>query len=168
MNIRIYIFYTHIHAYVCVSCSVVSDPLRPHGLQPIRLLCSWNFPGKNTGVGSHSLLQGIFPTQGSNLGLQHCREIHYCLSYQRSPRSCLLESKSVVCIDKEFRRSLWRKRGWISCQSSFSWICAFTKAVSSAWNSFTTTHLPVKLLCLFQVPAQISSTMNHCLWIMSN
>ena len=49
-----------------ISHSVMSDPLRPHGLQPIRLLCSWNFPGKNTGVGSHSLLQGIFPTQGLN------------------------------------------------------------------------------------------------------
>ena len=38
-----------------------------------RLLCPWNSPGKNTGVGSHSLLQGIFPTQGWNLGLLHCR-----------------------------------------------------------------------------------------------
>ena len=39
--------------------------LRPHGLQPTMLLCPWDFPGKNTGVGCHSLLQGIFPTQGS-------------------------------------------------------------------------------------------------------
>ena len=35
------------------SCSVVSDPQRPHGLQPTRLLCPWDFPGKNTGVGCH-------------------------------------------------------------------------------------------------------------------
>ena len=48
-----------------VSCSVVSDSLRPHGLQPASLLCPWNSPGKNTGVGCHSLLQGIFLTQGS-------------------------------------------------------------------------------------------------------
>ena len=41
--------------------------LGPHGLQPTRLLCSWNSPGKNTGVGSHSFLQGIFPTQTLNL-----------------------------------------------------------------------------------------------------
>ena len=41
----------------------------PHGLEPARLLCPWNFPGKNTGVGCHFLLQGIFPTQGSNLCL---------------------------------------------------------------------------------------------------
>ena len=44
-------------ALVSVSCSVVSNPLRPHGLQPTRLLCSWDSPGKNTGAGSHSLLQ---------------------------------------------------------------------------------------------------------------
>ena len=42
-------------------------------------------PGQNTGVGSHSLLQGIFPTQGSNLNLLHCRRILYCPSYQGSP-----------------------------------------------------------------------------------
>ena len=42
-------------------------------------------PGKNTGVGSHALLQGIFPTQGSNPGLLHCRWIRYCLSHQGSP-----------------------------------------------------------------------------------
>ena len=46
------------------SCSVVSDSLRPHGLYS-----PWNSPGQNTGVGSHSLLQGIFPIQGSNQGL---------------------------------------------------------------------------------------------------
>ena len=39
-----------------------------------RLLCPWDFPGRNTGVGSHSLLQGIFPTQGSNPNLLHCRQ----------------------------------------------------------------------------------------------
>jgi len=43
-------------------------------------------PGKNTGVGCHALLQGIFPTQGSNPGLPHCRWILYCLSHQGSPR----------------------------------------------------------------------------------
>ena len=42
-------------------------------------------PGKNTGVGSHSLLQGIIPTQGSNSGLLHCRRILYHLSHQGSP-----------------------------------------------------------------------------------
>ena len=50
--------------------SVVSDSLQPHGLYS-----PWNSPGQNTGVGSRSLLQGIFPTQGSNPGLLHCREL---------------------------------------------------------------------------------------------
>ena len=61
------------------SCSVVSDSLRPHGLQPTRLLRPWDFPGKSTEVGCHFLIQGIFPTQGLNLGLLYCRQIlhHY-------------------------------------------------------------------------------------------
>ena len=57
------------------SHSVVSSVLQPHGLYPSRLLCPWNSPGKNTGVGDHSLLQGIFLTQGSNPGLLHWRQI---------------------------------------------------------------------------------------------
>ena len=67
------------------SHSVVSDSLRPHGLQPTRILSPWDFPGKNTGVGCHFFLQGIFPTQGSNLGLPHCRQTLYRLSYHGSP-----------------------------------------------------------------------------------
>ena len=67
-----------------VSCSVMSDSLQHHGLQPTRLLSPWNSPGKKTGVGYHSLLQEIFPTQGSNPGLPHCRRILYCLSQQGS------------------------------------------------------------------------------------
>ena len=64
-----------------VSHSVRSDSLQPHGLQ-----CPWNSPGQNTGMGSHSLLQWIFPTQGSNPGLLHYRWILYQLSHQGSPR----------------------------------------------------------------------------------
>ena len=51
--------------------------LQPHGLQPTRLLCPWDSPGKNTRVGCHFLLQGIFLTQESNPGLMHCRQILY-------------------------------------------------------------------------------------------
>ena len=57
---------------VCLRCSVasvVSDSLQPCGLQPIRLLCPWGSPGKSAGGGCHALLQGIFPTQGSNPSL---------------------------------------------------------------------------------------------------
>ena len=49
------------------------------------LLCPWDSPGKNTGVGCHAVLQGIFPTQGSNPGLPHYRQIPYYLSHQGSP-----------------------------------------------------------------------------------
>ena len=56
------------------SRSVMSDSLWPRGLWPTRLLRPWDSPGKNTGVGYHFLLQGIFPTQGSNLGLPHWRQ----------------------------------------------------------------------------------------------
>ena len=52
---------------VCVFALIVSYSLWPHGLQPSRLLCPWDFPGKNTGVFCQFLLQGIFPTHGSNL-----------------------------------------------------------------------------------------------------
>ena len=69
-----------------VSCSVVSNSLRPCGPRvSARFLCPWDSPGKNTGVGSHSLLQGIFLIQGLNLGLLHPRQILYHLSYQGSP-----------------------------------------------------------------------------------
>ena len=53
------------------SCSLMSDSLQPCGLPPARLLCPWPSAGKNTGVGCHFLLWGIFPTQGSNWHLLH-------------------------------------------------------------------------------------------------
>ena len=60
-----------------VSVSQLCPTLQTRGLQPSRLLCPWNSPDKNTGVGCHSLLQGIFPTQESNPGLLHGRQILY-------------------------------------------------------------------------------------------
>ena len=63
------------------SLSVVSTSLQLHGLYS-----PWNSPGQNTGVGSLSLLQGIFPTQGSNPGLPHYGQILYQLSHKESPR----------------------------------------------------------------------------------
>ena len=66
------------------NCSVIaqSSSLWLHGLHS-----PWNSPGQNTGVGSLSLLQGIFPTQGSNPGLRHCRRILFQLSHRESPRT---------------------------------------------------------------------------------
>ena len=65
----------------------MSNSLQPHG--PLGLFVHGDSPDKNTGVGCHSLLQGIFPTQGLNLGLLHCMQILYHLSHQRSPRTLL-------------------------------------------------------------------------------
>ena len=64
--------YTHIHTHThspeseSVGCSIVSDSMWPHGVLTAGLLCPWNSPGKHTGVACHSMLQGIFPTQGLN------------------------------------------------------------------------------------------------------
>ena len=63
------------------SCSVISNYLWLHGLYS-----PWNSPDQYSGVGSLSHLQGIFPTQGSNAGLLHCRQILYQLSHKGSPR----------------------------------------------------------------------------------
>ena len=72
-----------------------------HSLWPNRLYSPWNFPGQNTGVGSLSLLQGLFPTQGSNPGLPHCRQILYQPSHKGSP----LEKQT----NKQTNTKLW---GW--------------------------------------------------------
>ena len=71
-----------VYVLVSQSCLTLCDP---YGLYPTRLLCPWDFSGKNTGVGCHFLLQGIFPTQGLNLGFLLCRQILYHLSHQGSP-----------------------------------------------------------------------------------
>ena len=66
------------HVLVAQSCPTLCNP---------RLHCPWDSPGKNTGVGCHFLLQGIFPIQGSNPSLLHCRQILHHLSHQGSPAS---------------------------------------------------------------------------------
>ena len=77
--------------FVAQSCPTLCDPMdcslsgsSVHG----------DSPGKNTGVGCHALLQGIFPTQGSNPGLSHCRQILYHLNHQGSPSF----SKPKICL----------------------------------------------------------------------
>ena len=102
-----------------VSPSVVSDSLWPHGLQPTRLLCPWNSPSRNTGVGCHFLLQGIFPTQGSNLGLPHCRQTLYQLSHQGSLylSPCYLNEKTTDHNSK----GAW-PNSWLVCVRTNIWI----------------------------------------------
>ena len=78
----------------------MSDSLRPHS-------SPWNSPGQKTGVGNWSLLQGIFPTQGWNPGLPHCRWIIYQLSHKGSPRSHWWEPILIGwCLYKKRKRHL--------------------------------------------------------------
>ena len=92
-----------------VHRSVMSHSLRPRRLWPSRLLSPWNSPGRNTGVGSHSLLQGIFPTQGLNSGCRHilCPLSHpdqytdHCLMLISQPFCCW-----SVCGPSEMKGSL--------------------------------------------------------------
>ena len=95
----------------------MSDSLWPHGLYS-----PWNSPGQNTGVGSLSLLQGIFPTQGWNAGLPHCRRILYHLSHkgsqagnlgsvsgsQRSPGGGNGNPPQDPCLGNPMDRGSWR------------------------------------------------------------
>ena len=67
-----------------MCCSVVSHAVTPWTIAH-QVICPRDFPGKNSGAGCYSLLQGILPNKGSNLGLQHCRQILHHLSHQRSP-----------------------------------------------------------------------------------
>ena len=91
------------------SHSVESNSLWPHGLYS-----PWNSPGQNTGVDSHSLLQGIFPTQGSNPDLLHYRQILFQLSHKGSTR--ILER---VAYPFSSRSSQPRNRSGVSCKKSY-------------------------------------------------
>ena len=95
---------------VCYSLSHVRL-LWPPGLQPARLLCPWNSPGKSTGVGSHSLLQGTFLTQRLNPCLLHCRQSLCNLSHQGS-------FETITKIDKLLVNIINKKR---THRSSLSW-----------------------------------------------
>ena len=92
---------------VCViSCSVVSDALRPYGLQPTRLLCSQDSPGKPTGADSHFLFQEIFPTQGFNWCLLHLLQLQedsFPLSHLGSPALTNVSIKEDSIGSQKFR-----------------------------------------------------------------
>ena len=92
--------------YAVLSHSVMSDTLRPYGLQPARLLCPWDSVGKNTAVGCHALLQGTFPNQGSNPCLLHL--LHWLagsLSLAPLGKSC------VGVIPSKFRTVVTTEKG---------------------------------------------------------
>ena len=81
------------HCLFPVVCFVMSDPCDPMDCSPPGSSVHGDSPGKSTGGGCHTLLQGIFPTQRSNPGLLHCRWIVYQLSYQGSPKGWLVRSR---------------------------------------------------------------------------
>ena len=85
----------------------MSNSLWPYRPWSIRLLCPWDSPGKNTGVGCHFLLQAIFLNQGSNLGLLHCRQILYHLSHQGSPTLNLLSEPDMR--GEDYLECVWSK-----------------------------------------------------------
>ena len=88
LQLFLYLWY---HALLCECMRshfhCVQLLVTPRTVDP-RLLCPWNSSGKNTGVGCHALLQGIFPTEGSNPGLLcllHCSKILYCWATREAP-----------------------------------------------------------------------------------
>ena len=102
----------------CQLASAASDSVRPNGLSPAKPFCPWDSPGRNTGVSCCALLQGIFPTRGSNLGLS-CL---LCLYHQCHLGSLLLYS--VSC--------------WISLLFGlicYFWLCFYYSILSNLWLS---------------------------------
>ena len=106
------------------SHSVVSDSLWSHGLYSL-----WNSPGQNIGVGRLSLLQGIFPTQGLNPGLQLCRQILFQLSYKGSPR--ILE---WVAYPSPRGSSRPRNQTGVSCIAGRFFTSWATREAQEYWN----------------------------------
>ena len=122
------------------AASFVSGSVQPYGLQPARLLCPWNSLGKSSRLGCHALLQGVFPTERSNL---RCRQVLYHLSYQGSPgkisRAGQIHTASVthqcetLCLEFYFLTTLILIKMVISLLSSitdtFIW-----GSLSPAWR----------------------------------
>ena len=123
-----------------------------HGLYLARLLCPWNSPGQNTEVSSYSLLQGIFPTQGLNLGLPHCRQIPYCLSHQGScPKKVLVTQLfPTLCNPMDCSLCPWNSPGkntGVGCHSLFqgAFLTQGSGSVSALAGRFFTMEPPGKI-----------------------
>ena len=87
---------------VVQSCPTLCDPM---DCSPPGSSIHGDSPGKNTGLGCHFLLQGIFPIQGLNPGFLYCRQILYCLSHQRNPAiSVVYMQLKAFLVEKEVKR----------------------------------------------------------------
>ena len=87
-------------------------------------------PGKNTGVGCHALLQGIFPTQGSNPGFPHCRQLLYCLSYQGSLDNRRKFSLRWLCLEEwQIKKYIWKTEHMKRCSGRWErkWVYGESK-----------------------------------------
>ena len=114
-------------AAVTICSDFGSDSLQPHGLQPARLLCSLDSPGKNNGVSCHALLQGIFLTQELNPGLLHCSQILYQLNSNTLATWCkeLTHLKRPWCWERlkvggEGDDRGWD--GWMASLTQWTWV----------------------------------------------
>ena len=116
-----------------VSLSVVSDSLWLHGLSPTSLLCRWSSPGKNTAVGSHSHLHGIFLIQGSNLHFLHCRQILYHLRLQGSPLKDG-DANNYFFQKKKRDRIFERGLGTTECYMNMWGLCYQKYCLAPSWE----------------------------------
>ena len=146
----------------------------PHGLYS-----PWNSPGQNTGVGSLPLLQGIFPTPGSNPGLLHCRWILYLLSHKRSPRKVEWVVYPFSSRSSQPRNST--RVSWVAGRFFTNWairealkwkllsrVWLFATPCNSLWNS-PGQNTAVSSCSLLQVifPTQgLNPGLPHCRWIL--
>ena len=120
------------------------------------------FPGKNIGVGCHFLLQEIFPTQGLNQGLPHCRKMLYCLCHQGSPRKSkedmFLRSGSPSFLDTwPYTRWLTLLRQYLHLESRHDFItyaCMTWRVCSVMSDSVTQWMEPARLFCPWDFPGK--------------
>ena len=125
---------------------------------PTRPSVHGHSPGKNTGVGHHALLRGIFPTQGSNPGLLHCRQILYQLSYQES-------LQSLNCVQLFATPWTAARQACLSITSSWSLLKLMSIKSMMASNCLILCH-PLLFLCSFFPSIRVfsSESVLHIRW----
>ena len=143
-----------------VSCSVVSNSLRPHGLQPSRLLCPWDFPGKSTGVGCHSLLRigSLFcsnPDSVTCCWTSHQISLNICFSsknYRKTARPIVSVYFFIViniyscCSAAQLCRILW---GPMDC-STLGFLPCLSQSSGVSSNSY-----PLSLWCYLTISSSV-------------